>query len=85
MRSKVTELQKQIASLETDKEDAVKTAVTSVAGDPLSSLQSLPPDAILNEVQSLIAKEKESASEDSEKWAKRLLDLVSAPVSNLGC
>ncbi|KAM7539948.1 hypothetical protein Aperf_G00000024343 [Anoplocephala perfoliata] len=71
MRSKVTELQKQIAALETEKGNTEK-----MAGDSLLSLQSLSPDAILNEVQSRIAKEKEAASEDSEKWAKRLLDLA---------
>lgn len=77
MRTKVTELQNQIAALETGKAEAEKAAAEAAAADPLASLQSLPPDAILNEVQARIAREKETASQDSDKWAKRLLDLVS--------
>ncbi|VDO10276.1 unnamed protein product [Rodentolepis nana] len=76
MRSKVADLQKQIMELETNKAEAERVATEAVAVNPLVSLQSLPPDVILNEIEARIAKERECASEDSEMWAKHLLELA---------
>ncbi|VDL63587.1 unnamed protein product [Hymenolepis diminuta] len=76
MRSKVAELQKQITALEAGKAEVENAAASAATLDPLASLQSLTPDIILNEIQTRIAKEKETASQDSEKWAKRFLELA---------
>ncbi|KAH9286981.1 CAP-Gly domain-containing linker protein 1 [Echinococcus granulosus] len=72
MGAKVADLEKQIVELEATKaelNDAQKANVSSL-------LQSLHPDALLNELQTRIAKAKENASEESDKWAKRLLGLA---------
>ncbi|CDS40463.1 Cytoskeleton associated protein CAP Gly [Echinococcus multilocularis] len=72
MGAKVADLEKQIVELEATKaelNDAQKANVSSL-------LQSLHPDALLNELQTRIAKVKENASEESDKWTKRLLGLA---------
>lgn len=77
MSAKVADLEKQIVELEETRaelNDAQKV-------DPSLLLQSLHPDALLNELQTRIAKEKENPSEESDKWVERLLGLVSATLS----
>ncbi|VDK39622.1 unnamed protein product [Taenia asiatica] len=72
MGTKVAELEKQIVELE--EERAELTDAQKVNTSLL--LQSLHPDALLNELETRIAKEKENASGESDKWAKRLLGLA---------
>lgn len=73
LRSKVAQLEKQIAIFEGN---IVKTESSQNVGS-LTSLQSFPPDALLNELQLRIANEKEATAEDSDRWTKRLLEFVS--------
>ncbi|KAL5111747.1 CAP-Gly domain-containing linker protein 1 [Taenia crassiceps] len=72
MTAKVEELQKQIVELEETRAELTdaKKVNTSLL------LQSLHPDALLSELQTRIAKEKENASELSDKWTQRLLGLA---------
>ncbi|VDM34716.1 unnamed protein product [Hydatigera taeniaeformis] len=72
MTNRVAELEKQVAEFEGSRADLTKAQEVNTS----SLLQSLHPDTLLNELQTRIAREKEAASEESDKWAKRLLGLA---------
>eukprot|EP00108_Taenia_solium_P004944 TsM_000301600 transcript=TsM_000301600 gene=TsM_000301600 len=72
MGTKVAELEKQIVELEGERAELTDAQKVNTS----LLLQSLHPDALLNELETRIAKEKENASGESDKWAKRLLGLA---------
>ncbi len=82
MRAKVKELEEQVFTLEEAsamKEEGEGKAAAAAAEAPSGPalLDALPPEGLLDELQKRIAKEQEAASQESEKWAKRLMELVS--------